>query len=860
MKLEEYVYKFTDPVDLEAEDEDESEEEEDEKKDHEEEDHGQSEVVDEEDGGKVLDISSHQSSSMAEVVGPIPPYEKYSSLLSQQPLLLDTTQEVLPSSSSSPVTPIPPRSVAPPSNSLEANTAVSSLVPSIPSSPSPYLTQKDDERNERRERFKKTISKVDKLKETDIKLRAIVQDNNSALINLRDEAISTTQLEDLEGSFDAINNNNKESQEVDLLMIREVLSIKAEMRSLFSTRAIVEYLQNRTRLRHYFSSSICSPQTLRTLADNLTLLDISKTGIESLQVVQGDPIARIFVLLEGELELISDAEPSSSFRRQGDVLGEEIFFGEVIWHYTPYRSHSERLLLGTWSLETMLRLVGLGGEHVEEHVVFFFKRLRLWRDIEEYNRRLIDTTFDLLVKQHTWKEEEQREPSELTDDTEKNKGDKKDSWFLGLDLLPIDVTRTARLHIYQAGSEIFRQGESRHCMYIMKQGSARYYRDFPLLPQQRLPLIDDDDGCDYHGHPKGLMDDRGKSEVECKGYLLSDDFSIFDSDDISAISRLEVFDYRQYHQPGRKLGDRYEKHRNTLVATTRCEVFQLPLREIVKSHRVLRSLLKRSNSSYPELLLSDEQVMRHHEDRQTWRMHRKVVLREAKYDLIARKTTFSHGSPHHKKNSRNTSKGENKSYKFQEPNSACPFSKDVLIPSSPPLTTETPAVTLQYVAQFEQIMSKFMIGSRRNALMTLPSSARWFSSRSFSKDPTEGNNTPASKKNNEDLTTNQRGRSPLLPQSSFSLNSRPGSPRGHSGRWNEDPKKVDTPRKSPHIPQGQPTSRARSAPGRQRRIISPNTSSPISVKGEQQEVPRPFSSSHMSRSSRNHFPSSNEQL
>eukprot|EP01039_Chlorochromonas_danica_P004794 gene4794-5256_t len=708
------------------------------------------------------------------------------------------------------------------------------------------------------------MSKIDKLKETDIKLRAIVQDNNSTLINLRDEAISTTQLVDLEdSSFDVINNNsNKGSQEVDLLMIREVLSIKAELRSSFSTRAIVEYLQNHTRLRNYFSSSICSTQTLRALADNLTLLDISKQGLDSLQVVEGDPIARIFVLLQGELELISDSEPSSSFRRQGDLLGEEVFFGEVIWHYSPYRSHSDRLLLGTWPLETMLRLVGLGGEQVEEHVVFFFKRLRLWREIEEYNRRLINTSFDLLVKHHVWREEEQREQSEKNvDDVEKNKEDnRKDSWTLGLDLLPIDVTRTARLHIYQAGSEIFRQGESRHCMYIMKQGSARYYRDFPFLPQQRLPLVDDDDGCDYHAHPMGLTDVRDKSvEVECKGYLLSDDFSIFDSDDTSAISRLEVFDYRQHHQPGRKLGDRYEKHRNTLVATTRCEVFQLPLREVVKSQRVLRSLLQRSKSSYPELLLSDEQVMRHHEERKTWRMQRKVVLREVKCDLIARKTTFSHGSPHHKKNSRNTSNGESKSYRRQDQNATCSSSKDVLIPSNPPLATPAPAITLQYVAQFDQIMSKCMIGSRRNALMALPSSVRWFSSRSFSKEPTEGNNTRTSKKSNADLITNHRG-SFLLPQSS---NSRPGSPRGqHSGqRQNEEQRKADVPRQSPHIPQGQPTSRARSAPGRQRRIISPNTSSPISVKGEQQEeVPRPFSSSHMPRSSRNHFPSPSEQL
>lgn len=463
------------------------------------------------------------------------------------------------------------------------------------------------------------------------KLDVIVQENHKTIRKFIKEANGMMHSESIPALPEDASFVNADTK---LLVVREALAVKASYRSAISVRAIIDYLQTNTSLGAFLS--YCSFLDLCSIVEHMTLLDIHR-DINGLQIIEGDSISRVFVVLQGSITVCRRGAEEEVIK-SGELLGDAVLKGGFCWEYSAKNAfngdlHNESVILCQLPVESVFRYIGCKNEHIEDDMVHFWKSLRLWVEIKFHNRKLEDLQFQALAAGH-------HENTFFPPPSER--------------FHPIDVTRPVRLRIYQAGMEIFQQGQPRNYMYIMKQGSATYFRVFPpdkvgtdIVPE-RVEIADSD-------HPVGITDVHGNIIDEnggCKGYILSGDFSIMDSDDIFAIDRLEDLDYQlmklhehesvksiEYHK--RKF-HRYDKHRNTLVANTRCEVYVLPLRETAKSMEVFRSLIQLSNVRYPELLISDERVIHNYHERQAWLIQRKEVFKEIQKDLIDKRLAEQH--------------------------------------------------------------------------------------------------------------------------------------------------------------------------------------------------------------------------
>lgn len=493
-------------------------------------------------------------------------------------------------------------------------------VPPTPSTPS-------------RQTFSRSVTIVKQGADLKSKLDSIVLENQDAIRRIMNQSELIYQS----GPAPASKGTADDGDDTKLLVVREALSIKPALRSAISSRSIAEYLQYNTELGKHMTQ--CSPIDVKQIVDNTSLLEV-QDDLESLGIRTKDPIARIFVVLDGTLIAHAEGAVEPIVFGPGAVVGEAILLGGYVWEFSVKRATDHvidgqpAVILCQFPVDVVLQYIGRKSKDIVDDMIFYWKSMRLWVEVKHFNKQLEEDCFQKLA-------------AKALDGTA---ADSTQASSSSLSRTPIDLTNTVRVRVYRAGVDIFQQGQLRHFMYIVKQGSATYYRIFPpdkigtdIVPE-RVEVANSD-------HPVGVRDVRGEvvdSEGGCKGYVLSGDFSFMDSDDIEAIDRIEDLDYKlwkvqqtessrsvEHHQ--RKY-HRYDKHHNTLTANTRCEVYVVPLRETVKSMAIFRTLIHYSNLKYPELLLNDAQIVANYHERQNWKAIRGEIFQEIKKDVLEKRT------------------------------------------------------------------------------------------------------------------------------------------------------------------------------------------------------------------------------
>ncbi len=510
--------------------------------------------------------------------------------------------------------------------------------------------------------------------------------------------------------------NNNESKS---FMVRQAAAMRAEQRSAMSTRVIMEFLQSQCKMANYLT--YCSIYDLEVIANAVQLIDISppfdKMKLHyALGIEFGDTIANIYILLSGNIvidrldtllldlddEVFQEMDVNSQwkyiynhphlyenknvFSREelgmGDVLGENVLNGEYGWTFhlrslivsgaggtghvaIEHGAAPEAVSLLRIPVSVIQRSIGRKGSDVEEGMVYFWKMTRLWNEIVNYNKCFMQTTLFHSLQQNN-----------PNGETRQKLGPVQGSGSFQ----PMNSIESARLRTYQAGAEIFSQGQPRVYLFIIKQGSATYYRDFPkdrvgldIMPERvetvqqcahALPKLVPVNKTFQHvayGDTQNL-DSRSIFRIEDGeesdgGMLLSNDFSFMDSEDASIISRIEaqdekfleeigianngekessqqtilnnnterneqIFEYRKrrYH--------RFLTHQNTLIATTRCEILVVPISEIAKCLPLFRKLIQLANLKYPMILVDNEEVIRQYYHRKQWEDNDKTNILE----------------------------------------------------------------------------------------------------------------------------------------------------------------------------------------------------------------------------------------
>ncbi len=603
------------------------------------------------------------------------------------------------------------------------------------------------------------------------------------------------------------NNNNKNKKEEAMteedmkkFIIKEALSIKPEARSIMSTRIIMDYLKFGSNLGKYLN--YCSTDDIQCLANECILLEANEnTILDTLQIVQNDPIDNIYILISGDLtakaiptangdkapkpaarqmpqfENQNSQDPFASPSRSrngrasirfgsllgaetwkfnaGDILGENIFTGGLVWDYTLqppiplvkeakfqpisqsrrtllYQPHSARnlnqnphdaasilenapssvantpqkqFLICKLPFISCQRYIGRKDEKIcEEFLTLFWKELKVYLDIISYNEMILQQSLNNAINKEI-------QPFLYQLEMIRNQ--------FYHNLTPINLISSGRIRTYQTGMDIFTQGKLRHHMFIMKQGSATYYR---LFPKEII-------GNDIIPEKIETVMNRNAT-----GTLLSNDFSLFDSEDITILDKIEELDnhflkmisYSLQHRreadevnqatklpiaaaqkeqpktreeiktpniPPRSLFSqstdplhfgvssssasrsfslshstdqeevvnkekvqeqhkysneklfeyhqrkfhRFQNYKNSLIANTRCEVIVIELAEIVKSFPLLKKLIEITNQKYPQLLISNEEIIYDYYREFFWKKDRLLYLKVIQEDRLNKK-------------------------------------------------------------------------------------------------------------------------------------------------------------------------------------------------------------------------------
>lgn len=546
-------------------------------------------------------------------------------------------------------------------------------------------------------------------------------------------------------------------------MVRQAAAMRADQRSAMSTRVIMDFLQNSCKMANFLT--YCSIYDLEVIANAVQLVDIAppfdKTKIHySLGVEFGDTISNIYIILSGSViidrldtllldlndEIFKEMDINSQwkylynhpqlyenkdvFSREelvmGDILGENVLIGEYGWTFHVQSLEvSNNSTMGPMNIldhsntpnavsllripvNVLQRCIGRKGADVEEAMVYFWKMTRLWNEIVNYNKCFMQTTLF-----HSLQQQQRGNPINGAAPVNGNDGDtrQKVGPVHGNNTFqPMNSIESARLRTYQAGAEIFVQGQPRVYLYVIKQGSATYYRDFPkeqvgldLMPERvetvqqcahalpkLVPTIIDNAMMSNsnmsrsqteHNSPQKRRDSQMKQQISqtnsglqgssieyipCRvedgeemdgGMLLSNDFSFMDSEDADIISRIEAQDEKFLEEIGMASGKkkttaiqsllandserteqifeyrkrryhRFLNHKNSLIATTRCEVIVVPINEIAKCLPLFRQLIQLANTKYPMIMINNEEVIRQYYHRKQWEDYDKSLFLE----------------------------------------------------------------------------------------------------------------------------------------------------------------------------------------------------------------------------------------
>ncbi|RYH29173.1 hypothetical protein EON65_09465 [archaeon] len=646
-----------------------------------------------------------------------PPYDKYMSYLEKVPSLTSTHDQ---STTQAQKPPTPSRSPFRPST----------RPPTRPSTrPSSACSQKGGDKHDQQhlERIdsptntvlasiKRSVTIVSKEEELKKKLDALCRDNQQKIDAMYKEAQDLMAVSSKNNTMNDLGKSNNSSPltinlevisndrrlETKVLLMKEILSVKAEYRSSYSTNMIIDVLSSDTKLGSY--CSYCSPYDLRAITNSLTLLEITdyRQLQKQLPIHANDPIDNVYIILQGKVEVFtkdlflgsSDDGKVIQSLYAGDILGENAFSDEdARWLYSIHspnvgaatnspanspsspRSHLYGLLgkkmasteevankcmirLGVLPISVLYQYIGQQSSSIEEVMVYFWKSLRLHRHITAYNDQLLQKSFDFVRSSYDAGNQDNMEKELIATHTS---------------FQPINLISSVRKRIYPINTTIFEQGQSRHYMYMLKQGHASYYRIFPkdkigedVIPE-RVPL------CDQN-FPVSTTNIKGEKvkEVFCNE-LLSGDFSFMDSEDVHILDYMEEMEYVYYQlqkshayrkkkndkengskplsnegelQAVKKLEEYYKKkfhkfhhHKNTLSTHTRCEVYAIPLVEIAKYMYLFQSILALSNVKYPVLLLSNEEIIFNYYERLAWYGQKKdEILEEVALEQLDRRT------------------------------------------------------------------------------------------------------------------------------------------------------------------------------------------------------------------------------
>lgn len=616
--------------------------------------------------------------------------------------------------------------------------------------------------------FEQSISITNRMGEIQNKLNDIVDENKSIINNIIRETnlmlnnpIMTTDKDRMSwfknkqpvALVTSVDSETKNR----IQLMKEALVIKPDLRSNMSTKLIIKFLKKNTRLGNYLTN--CSHLDLQALAHAATLVSISpkdQTKLTStskpssnaekvLGIYRGDPISYVYIIIYGILnverikesheysdfihpdcqqntpvfESIKKSSEKAKLQKQetvvdrlemGDILGENALNSGYSWNYDiisaeipeTYENFESNVLVCQLPINIVNQYIGRRGPEVEDYVSYFWKMLRLYVDIKEHNKNLFASN---LYKTDI------NSYSEAATKSSRRFGDS--SKLFGDDFSPMNVIESARLRIFTAGSQIFAQEDPRHFLYIMKQGSATYFRIFPsnevgidIIPEkvETIPhyynenLQTKKNTLDQVNSEEELKHPLTNIDTSAQGDLLSDDFSIFDSEDIFVIDRIEDLDQHyatftenkpkknsnpensrsllstEYYDEDdenaeavrlkqifeeeeaaklemktsnemvrdyiKRQYSRFEHHKNTLQANTRCEVVVIPIQELIKSVNLLRKLITISNIKYPLLLTDNEAIIKNYHTLRLWyESERYEYLHNILLDKISKKLT-----------------------------------------------------------------------------------------------------------------------------------------------------------------------------------------------------------------------------
>lgn len=503
--------------------------------------------------------------------------------------------------------------------------------------------------------------------------------------------------------------DDENNQETLCENMKQALLTQSHIRSQRSLYVIVKFLtSNFCQLSSFLQYSMFSD--LLELARACELMEttiLTKKDYErymkGLGIDKEDSIGNIFILLGGngiiETTIKStESEPVIHERilKQGDIIGEKLFYGEynygqtVRFEFVPLKG--DVISLCRIPAEILLRCIGKQGKEVEEYMIWFWKSAKVYLDILRYNKNLVSTSID-----HNLQFQLQRKLSRLDRDMRGSASALNIRWnyktlFDQIDTLqPMNVIESARIRSYRAGEIIFQQGNHREYMYIMKQGSATYFRHFPkeevgldIIPEyvRTNQSIEYDLTHDKSSPVAATTSDASSSTSSSKkkptvnnielidGDLLSNDFSFCDSEDLFYAQTLLELEKEyaelvnsmktmnttpnnattkvtssfsskaspqilslQFHNRISKFA-RYGKHKNTLIANNHCDIVVIPLQEVCKSSLVVKLLLELACTHYSFLLYSNEDVIRHYHLHMVWLQERQLYLQSIEEEKI----------------------------------------------------------------------------------------------------------------------------------------------------------------------------------------------------------------------------------
>lgn len=188
----------------------------------------------------------------------------------------------------------------------------------------------------------------------------------------------------------------------------------------------------------------------------------------------------------------------------GDVLGDSVFRGDYI-HSVDIAGYAADTFVCQIPVGAIEHCVGRAGAMVEEYMVSFWKRLRLWGVIRGYNKALVQAgLYQLKVQQlqlnlsnHNASDQNKKNSNNPNkdgingDNTVDNSNDPNhkvaNTAALHAQTMEVmNVIESARVRTYHAGEVIFQQDTPRHYLYIVRQGMAIYHRELNRLQQEQL--------------------------------------------------------------------------------------------------------------------------------------------------------------------------------------------------------------------------------------------------------------------------------------------------------------------------------------------------------------------------------------